>query len=156
MGKSSETSPPTPFETELAAFFGEAPAGGVPAPAADHVAFRPVGPEPVTPLEAAEDFARHAKAAAKARSERVKVRPHSSYSGAVTVRVAWQGERFHTIKVKPAADGALVASHGVEGGRYLTLMLHDWLAASDRFTDVRWLTGDDVKAPPWRGPATPV
>ena len=138
MAKRPSTPEPTPFETELAEFFGETLAGG--AAIRDHVTFRPAGGASVEPLEAAEDFARHVKAAAKARSERAKIRAHTAYSGAVTVRVAWSGDRFHTIKFAEAPDGRLLARHRVAGAQYLSTMLYEWLTATDRFTDISWRT----------------
>ena len=118
--------PLTPFEEGLAEFFGEAAADGArPAPR-DHVSFRAA--QPATPLEAAEDLVRHIRAGNKTRAHlsrdaRMKARAHTSYSGAVTVRVTWQGQRFHSIKFSAADAGEMLASHKV--GRDLSLMLHE-------------------------------
>jgi hypothetical protein len=125
--------------------------GGAP-PIRDHVTFRAQGDALVDRMEAAADLVRHVRLANKARSTPVRVRPHKSYSGAVTVRVSWQGDRFHTIKIASTADGALLASHNVIGGRDLSAMLHEWLAASDRYTDICWRTGEQWKnGDPGRG-----
>jgi hypothetical protein len=108
----------------------------------DHVTFRAASDPLVQPMDAAADLVRHVRMGNKGRSPPVRVRPHRSYSGLVTVRVSWQGDRFHTIKVSATADGRLLASHNVAGGRDLSLMLHDWLTASDRYTDICWRTRD--------------
>lgn len=112
----------------------------------DHVTFRPAGGAPVLPLDAAEDLVRHVRAAAKAHAQRIRARAHTSYSGAVTVRVYWHGGRFHTVGVKALEDGRLLARHNVADGRALSRLLHDWLAASDRFTDPSWRTRDQFRA----------
>jgi hypothetical protein len=112
------------------------------APARDHVTFRAVGDALAGPMDAAADLVRYVRMGNKARSTPIRVRPHRSYSGAVTVRVSWQGDRFHTIKFSSTAGGHLLASHNVAGGRDLSLMLHEWLTASDRFADVCWRTRD--------------
>jgi hypothetical protein len=130
--------PLTPFEAELADFFGEAAPRGPRPPLADHVTFLPTDPT-TGPLQAAQDLVRHIRAQNKARAHlshqtRVTARTHTSYSGAVTVRVAWQGQRFHTIRFSVAERGELLASHKVADGRVLSLILHEWLAASDRFS----------------------
>jgi hypothetical protein len=119
-------------------------------PVLDHVTFRPPPGEVVEPMEAAADLVRHVRAANKARSTPIKLRPHRSYSGAVTVRVSWQGDRFHTIKLVSTPDGGLLASHNVgshsaRGARDLSAMLHDWLTASDRVIDICWRTRDQWK-----------
>ena len=111
----------------------------------DHVTFRAAADPLLGPTDAADDFVRHVRAGAKARADPIRVRPHRSYSGAVTVRVYWQGGRFHTLKFASTDDGRLLASHNVSAGRYLSLLLHDWLTASDRFTDICWRTGDQWK-----------
>jgi hypothetical protein len=115
------------------------------APILDHVTFRAVPGLVIEPMEAAADLVRQVRLGNKTRATPTKVRPHRSYSGAVTVRVSWQGDRFHTVKIAATADGGLLASHNVGGGRDLTLMLHDWLTASDRFTDICWRTRDQWK-----------
>jgi len=112
----------------------------------DHVTFRAVSDPLLEPMDVAADLVRHVRAGNKARSTPIKVRPHRSYSGAVTVRVSWQGDRFHTVKIKATADGRLLASHNVAAGRDLSLMLHEWLTASDRFTDICWRTGGQWKS----------
>ena len=114
----------------------------------DHVTFRPADPaEPMDRMEAAADLVRHVRAGNKARAKAIKIRPHTSYSGAVTVRVAWRGDRFHTVKFAVAADGALLVSHKVaDDGGALTLMLHDWLTASARYADIRWRTAEELAA----------
>lgn len=134
--------PPPPFEEDLAEFLGEAAS-----PLRDHVAFRPVDPA-TRPLEAAEDLVRHVRAWNKtrvhlSRDTRIAARTHTSYSGAVTVRVAWQGQRFHTVKFSATGSGDLLASHKV--GRDLSLLLHEWLTASDRFSRACWRTADEWK-----------
>jgi hypothetical protein len=122
------------------------------APILDHVTFRAVGDPVFDRMDAAADLVRHVRSGAKARSTSMKARPHHSYSGAVTVRVYWQGDRFHTVKISSTADGGLLASHNVGGGRDLSLMLHDWLTASDRFSDICWRTRDQWKnGDPGRG-----
>jgi hypothetical protein len=141
------SAPLTPFEDELAEFFGETSPGDSPAPTRDHVTFRSTEPT-MLPLEAAEDLVRHIRARNKTRAHlsydtRIKARTHTSYSGAVTVRVAWQGQRFHTIRFRATDGGELLASHKVVGGRDLSLILHDWLKASDRCTSPCWRTADE-------------
>lgn len=141
--------PPTPFEEELAEFFGEAATGEAPAPVMDHVTFTPADPAAL-PLQAAEDLVRHIRAQRKSRAHlsadtRVNARTHTSYSGAVTVRVSWQGQRFHTVKFAAAGDGELIASHKLAGGRDLSLILHAWLTQSDRFSRPCWRTADEWK-----------
>ena len=136
--------PQTPFEAELAEFFGEA----APAELRDHVTFQSA--DPATPLEAAEDLVRHIRARNKARvhlshDTRLKARTHTSYSGAVTVRVAWQGDRFHTVSFAEADGGLLLARHKVAGGRDLSLVLHEWLTTSERFNGACWRTADEWK-----------
>ena len=130
----------TPSET------GAGPDSGVNAPAvspiSDHVTFRAVPGAVVEPIEAAADLVRHVKMGNRARSTPLRVRPHRSYSGAVTVRVSWQGDRFHTIKIASTADGGLLASHNVSAGRDLSAILHDWLTSSDRYSDICWRTGE--------------
>ena len=106
------------------------------APMRDHVTFRAVGDVLAEPMDAAADLVGYVKTSNTKRQTPIRVRPHRSYSGAVTVRVYSQGGRFHTIKIASTADGALLASHKVAGGRDLSLMLHEWLTASDRFTEV--------------------
>jgi len=110
----------------------------------DHVTFRAVGGEAVEPLDAAADLVRHVRSGNKERSPPIKIRAHTSYSGSVTVRVSRYSQRFHTITLSSTADGWLLARHKVVLGRDLSLMLHDWLTASDRFSEVRWLTTDQV------------
>jgi hypothetical protein len=133
---------PDPENGQDAACVEDADAG---APTPDHVTFRAVGDDVAGPTDAAADFVRHVRSGNKARSTAIRVRPHRSYSGAVTVRVYWQGGRFHTVKISATADGCLLASHNVRAGRDLSLMLHDWLTASDRFTDICWRTRDQWK-----------
>jgi hypothetical protein len=111
----------------------------------DHVTFRAVGDNVVEPMDAAADLVRHVRAGNKARATPIRIRPHRSYSGAITVRVSWQGDRLHTIKLASTADGHLLARHNVDGDRALSPMLHDWLTASDRFTDICWRTRDQWK-----------
>jgi hypothetical protein len=141
--------PLTPFEEELAEFFGESAAGDVRPPTRDHVSFQAA--EPTTrPLEAAEDLVRHIRTGNKTRGHlshdtRIKARTHTSYSGAVTVRVAWQGQRFHTIRFCEAEGCWLLASHKVAGGRDLSLVLHEWLTISERFGGACWRTADEWK-----------
>jgi hypothetical protein len=114
------------------------------APTRDHVTFHAA--TVTAPLDAAEDFARWLKADAKARGSQIKARVHTSYSGAVTARVYWSGGRFFTVGFKSLAGGQLLARHNGAGGRALSRLLHDWLTASDRFTDPRWRTGDQFRA----------
>jgi len=145
MGKA----PLTPFEAELAEFFGEPASGESQTSTLDHVTFQAVG-RPPPPLEAAEDLVRHIRARNKARAHlsrdtRINARTHTSYSGAVTVRVSWQGGRFHTIRFTAGAGDELLASHKVAGGHHLSLMLHEWLTASDRFGRPCWRTADEWK-----------
>jgi hypothetical protein len=135
--------PLTPFEEELAELFGEAPPEGARAPTRNHVTFQTS--QPSTPLEAAEDLVRHIRARNKTRAHlsreiRSTARAHTSYSGAVTVRVSWQGQRFHTVKFASNAPGEMLASHKV--GPDLSLVLHEWLTASDRFVRPCWRTAD--------------
>jgi hypothetical protein len=111
----------------------------------DHVSFRSAGAEPIDPLEAAADLVRHVRSGNKDRSPPIRIRAHTSYSGAVTVRVSRYSQRFHTITISSTADGALLARHNVSLGRDLSLMLHDWLTASDRFTDISWLAPDPAQ-----------
>jgi hypothetical protein len=111
----------------------------------DHVTFRAASEALVEPMDAAADLVRHVRAGNKARSAPIRLRPHRSYSGAVTVRVSWQGDRFHTVKFASTAGGNLLASHKVADGGDLSLMLHEWLTASGRFTDICWRTGDQWK-----------
>ena len=145
MGKA----PLTPFEEDLAEFFGEAVPVDSQSPPRDHVTFRPA--EPTTrPLEAAEDLVRYIRARNKTRAHlsrdaRMTARTHTAYSGAVTVRVAWQGHRFYTVSFSVTDGGELLASHKVAGGRDLSLILHEWLTASDRFSDPCWRTADEWK-----------
>jgi hypothetical protein len=141
--------PLTPFEEDLAAFFGETAPGDLPAPTRDHVSFQAAAPT-TRPLEAAEDLVRHIQARNTtrghlARDTRIKAHTHTSYSGAVTVRVAWQGHRFHTIRLSEADGGWLLASHKVTGGRDLSLILHEWLTTSERFSRACWRTADERK-----------
>jgi hypothetical protein len=138
--------PLTPFEEELAEFFGEAVPGGLRASTRDHVTFQT--PQASTPLEAAEDLVRHIRARNKTRAHlsrdtRITARAHTSYSGAVTVRVSWQGQRFHTIKFSSNTAGEMLASHKV--GPDLSLILHEWLTASDSFVSPCWRTADEWK-----------
>jgi hypothetical protein len=148
--------PLTPFEEELAEFFGETSLGGLPAPTRDHVTFRAAEPT-MPPLEAAGDLVRHIRARNKTRGHlsydtRIKARTHTAYSGAVTVRVAWQGNRFHTIRFCATGGGELLANHNVAGGRDLSLILHEWLTASDRFSGACWRTADEwIRGEPGRG-----
>ena len=148
--------PLTPFEEDLAEFFSETAPGGLPAPTRDHVTFQPAEPT-MPPLEAAEDLVRHIRARNKTRAHlsrdtRITARTHTSYSGAVTVRVAWQGHRFHTIRFSATDGGELLASHKVAGGRDLSLILHEWLSASDRFGRPCWRTADEWnRGEPGRG-----
>jgi len=118
---------------------------GVGATIRDHVTFRAVSHDVVEPMDAAADLVRHVRMGNKVRSTPIRLRPHRAYSGAVTVRVAWQGDRFHTIRFSSTAGGHVLASHKVNGGVGLSMMLHEWLTASDRFTDIRWRTRDDWK-----------
>lgn len=104
---------------------------------ADHVTFRAIGEPLVDPMDAAADLARYAKTAG------VRVRPHRARSGAITVRVYWQGQRFHTVKIASTADGQLLARHNVAGGGDLSRTLHAWLSASDRFGDICWRTREE-------------
>ena len=141
--------PLTPFEEDLAEFFGETAPGDLHESTRDHVSFQPA--EPTTrPLEAAEDLVRHIRSRNETRGHlsqdtRIKARTHTSYSGAVTVRVAWQGHRFHTIRFSEADGGWLLASHKVAGGRDLSLILHEWLTTSERFSCALWRTADEWK-----------
>ena len=142
------SAPLTPFEEDLAEFFGGTAPGGSRAPTRDHVSFRAAQPTP--PLEAAADLVRHIRTRNETRGHlsrdtRIKARTHTSYSGAVTVRVAWQGHRFHTIRFSDADGGWLLASHKVEGGRDLSLILHEWLTTSERFGGACWRTADEWK-----------
>ena len=115
----------------------------------DHVTFR--GAEATaTPLEAAEDLVRHIRARNKARAHlsrdtRMSARTHTSYSRAVTVRLALGGHRFQTIRFSATEDGELLASHKVAGGRDLSLILHEWLVTSDRFNRPCWRTATEWK-----------
>jgi len=141
--------PLTPFEEDLAEFFGEtAPDGSRPTPR-DHVTFQPIEGPP-RPLDAAEDLVRHIRMRNKTRAHlsrdtRINARTHTSYSGAVTVRVAYRGDRFQTIKFAETEAGALVASYKAAGGRDLSLILHEWLVTSDRFGRPCWRTADEWK-----------
>jgi hypothetical protein len=153
MGKA----PLTPFEEELAEFFGDAPPGDAPS-LRDHVVFRPAEPT-MRPLEAAEDLVRHIRARNKARAHlsydtRMTARTHTSYSGAVTVRVGRQARRFHTIRFSATDGGELLAAHNGAGGRDVSLLLHEWLSASDRFSHPCWRTADEWKRgePGWHAP----
>ena len=101
----------------------------------EHVLFRAADAATVPPTDAADDFVRHVRAAAKARSSPMKVRPHVSYSGAVSVRVYPNGGRFLTITFASDTGGQLEASHKASADRLLTLLLQEWLAASDRFSN---------------------
>ena len=138
--------PLTPFEQELAEFFGEtAPAGA--ATVRDHVTFQAAEPG-TSPLQAAEDLVRYIRARNKARvhlsrDTRINARTHTAYRGAVTVRVAWHGQRFQTIRFSATDGGALLVSHKVDGGRHLSLVLHEWLTASERFSSASWRTADE-------------
>ena len=139
--------PPTRFEAELAEFFGDPAPDGARAPTRDHVSFQAADPS-ATPLAAAEDLVRYIRARNKARAHlshatRTSARAHTSYSGAVTARVTWQGQRFHTVRFTACDGGELLASHKVAGGDALTLLLHEWLTASDRFGHPRWRTADE-------------
>jgi hypothetical protein len=111
----------------------------------DHVTFRALGDVLVEPMDAAADLVRNVRLGNKGRPVPIRLRPHRSYSGAVTVRVSWQGDRFHTVKFSSTAGGHLLASHNVAADRDLSQLLHEWLAASDRFTDICWRTGDQWK-----------
>ena len=102
----------------------------------DHVTFRGADDAMALPTDAADDFVRHMRAEAKDRSSPLKVRPHLSYSGAVSVRIYPKDGRFLTITFAADADGGLRASHKPDADRVLTLMLHEWLAASDRFSEI--------------------
>jgi hypothetical protein len=113
------------------------------APIVDHVTFRFVGDDVVDLTDVAADLVRYVRSEAKARRTLIRARPHRSYSGAVTVRLYWQGDRFHTVKIASTADGRLLVSHSGRGGRDLSLMLHDWLAASDHCSDICWRTRDE-------------
>ena len=144
-----DKAPPTPFVEDLAEFLAEAPHRDSQSPLRDHVTFQPAEPT-ARPLEAAEDLVRHIRARKQARSHlshdtRMTARTHTSYSGAVTVRVAWQGQRFHTIKFSATDSLELLASHKLAGGRDLSLILHEWLTASDRFGRPCWRTADEWK-----------
>jgi hypothetical protein len=141
--------PPTAFEEYLAEFFGETAPGDARAPTRDHVSFQAAEPT-MRPLEAAEDFVRQIRTRNEARGHlsrdtRIRARADRSYSGAVTVRVAWQGRRFHTIRFSEADGGWLLASHKVDGGRDLSLILHEWLTTSQRVSRACWRTADEWK-----------
>jgi len=138
--------PLTPFEAELADFFGETAPDGPRGSTRDHVTFQT--PQGSTPLEAAEDLVRHIRAQNKTRAHlsrdtRINARTHVSYSGAVTVRVAWHGQRFHTIKFSSNNAGEMLANHKV--GPDLSLILHEWLTTSNRFVHPSWRTADEWK-----------
>jgi hypothetical protein len=105
----------------------------------DHVTFRDAADPLLEPMDAAADFVRHAK------TKGIKVRAHRSYSGAVTVRVYRQGDRFHTVGLAATADGRLLARHNVAAGRDLSMIVHAWLTDSGRFSDICWRTRDEWK-----------
>ncbi len=141
--------PLSPFEEELAAFFGETTAGGLPPPTRDHVTFQ-AAERTAPPLEAAEDLVRHIRAQRKTRAHlsrdtRVNARTHTSYSGAVTVRVAFHDHRFQTIRFRATDSGELLASHNGAGRSALSLILQEWLVTSDRFSRPCWRTADEWK-----------
>ena len=112
---------------------------------ADHVAFRAVGEPVFEPSDAAADLVAHIRRRAKAGATSMKARPHRSHSGAVSVRLYWQGGRFHTVRIASTPDGRQLVSHNGAGGRDLSMTLHDWLAGSDRYSDIRWRTRDQWK-----------
>jgi hypothetical protein len=149
--------PPTPFEEDLADFLGET--GGLRPPTRDHVTFQ-AAEAMAGPLAAAEDLVRHIRGRNKARAHlshetRISARTHTSYSGAVTARVALQGHRFQTIRFFETENGELVASHKVAGGRDLSLILHEWLVTSDRFGRPCWRTADEwMRGEPGRSAPT--
>ncbi len=62
------------------------------------------------------------------------------------MRLYWQGGRFHTVRIAATPDGRLLVSHNGAGGRELSLTLHDWLGASERYSDICWHTRDEWKA----------
>jgi hypothetical protein len=131
----------TPFEQELAEFFGEAPADGGP-PTPDQVTFLSADAG-MSPLQAAENLVRYLRARNQAKGHlsyptRINARAHTAYSGAVTARIGWQGGRFHTVKFTAEDDGRMRVSHKLDGGRFLSSLIHDWLTASDGFSDIRW------------------
>jgi hypothetical protein len=137
------------FEEELAEFFGETAAGVSLPPARDHVTFQ-AAERMAPPLEAAEDPVRHVRAQNKTRAHlsrdtRVNARTHTSYSGAVTVRVAFHGHRFKTIRFRATDSGELLASYNGAGRSALSLILQEWLVASDRFSRPCWRTADEWK-----------
>jgi hypothetical protein len=139
--------PLTLFEEELAEFFGETAAGGSLPPTRDHVTFK-AAERPALPLEAAEDLVRHIRTQNKTRAHlsrdtRVNARTHTSYSGAVTVRVAFHGHRFQTIGFRTTDSGDLLASHKGAGRSALSLILQEWLVTSDRFGRPCWRTLDE-------------
>jgi hypothetical protein len=142
--------PLTPFEEDLAEFFGETGPDGSRPPPRDHVTFQ-ADEAPPQPLDAAEDLVRHIRTRNKTRAHlsrdtRINARTHTSYSGAVTVRVAFQGYRFQTIRFVATEAGELVASHKAAGGPDLSMVLHEWLVTSDRFTCPCWRTADEWKS----------
>jgi hypothetical protein len=113
---------------------------------ADHVTFHAAGDPVFEPSDAAADLVAHIRRRAKAGATSMKARPHRSHSGAVSVRLYWQGGRFHTVRIASGADGRLLVSHNGRGGRDLSLTLHDWLVSSERYSDIRWRTSDDWRA----------
>lgn len=135
--------PPETSPEDAADPFGREDDGAA-APIRDRVTFRAaIADVLIGPVDAAADFVSHVKMGNAGRSAPIRVRPHLSYSGAVTVRVYWRGGRFHTLKISSTPEGCLLASHNVGGA--LSLLLHEWLTASDRFTDIRWRTRDQSK-----------
>ena len=140
----------TPFERELAEFFGEAPPGGVREPVRDHVTFRGADGA-VSPLAAAEDLVRCLRAARLAKSHlsydtRMNARADPAYSGQATARVAPYGGRVHAVRFASLPDGRLLASHKLAGGRELSALLHHWLGGSNRVADICWRTADEFRA----------
>ena len=92
-----------------------------------HVTFHAAGDPVFEPADAAADLVAHIRSRAKAGATSLKARPHRSHSGAVSVRLYWQGGRFHTVRIAATPDGRLLVSHNGAGGRELSLTLHDRL-----------------------------
>ena len=112
---------------------------------ADHVTFHAVGDAVFEPSDAAAELVAHIRRRAKAGATSMKARPHRSYSGAVSVRLYWQGDRFYTVRIASTPDGRLLVSHNGRGGRELSLTLHDWLVSSERYADICWRTRNEWK-----------
>jgi hypothetical protein len=125
---------------------GATPRDGAAPLSRSYVAFRTSSGAPTAPLDVAGDFAGWLKSDAKSRGSQIKARVHATHGGAVTARVYWRGGRFYSVGFKMLADGQLLARHNGAGGRPLSRLLQEWLAASDRFTDACWRTSDEFNS----------